>query len=1242
MRKFTRLWLLLMAVTLSAGIMVAQAQKVIVQGAKEKANTEKGIKPSNVYSASEQLNQKALQEKEMSAEQPSVFNFSNAGGVAEDIYGLKKMMVQNPDYQTTWKPGASPSELDFLLEDWTSGSFATNGWTFDPSQAAWSVYTAEGNPLPCARFYWSPSYTNYSYAMVSAAYNTASAATLKLSFDIFLSDYGGSLEQLAVEAFDGTTWQPVANYSNAGGSIAWTSALYDVTAYKNANFQVRFRAYGIDSYNINWWYLDNIRIYEPSATPIVAVSPPSPFTYPVTALGLFNDQVFTVNNAGGGSVTITGFGFAGGSSTDFSITTSTTGTLPPGPVTVTVRFAPTVAGPQTATLEVYDNLADATTSVILNGEGVVAPPNDDCTGATVVAGTFPITVTGTTLGATIDCPGLLDWNAVWYAVTLPYATNDLTVDWCGTADMQTVGVVYYQTCPVVCANYILYTSNVWSQCGTPPGATTAKTTFLGIPGPATIYYPAYSVPQMDHVLTFDVTDPSSCDVPCPVGATPENEPDIADEGVDVTNGGCNMLPGTPLFSPLSIAGQTYCGKANTYLFGGANYRDTDWYRLDLSEETGCFDLTWRAEAEFPVTIIILKDPLQDCSTYTQVGANSGTACTVIDAVALGMEPSIYYFIVLPTNFTGVPASGPHDYVATLIVTPVSCPTTPPNDLCANAIPINCATGTINGTTVNATLDGAPDCIVTNTQPGVWYKFNNPTSQIVTLDLCATAVSFDTKLSVYTGTCASLTCVTGNDDFCGLLSGVTFTATAATDYYVLVHNYGATSGDFTLTITCDPVNPPPANDNCANYQAIPGPYPVLGTPGTTIGATQDCPALLNLASGEVWYSVTLPYALNNLTIVQHGDVNFTSAYIVVTDVLCSCDQADYYFGTYSFVGTDFTLQFAGLAGPATYYYPAATGEFADQGPFTLDVYVDPFYQVSGNVAYAISGTPMDNMLVQISDDSKAYLGEVPTDAAGDYSFYALPGNYNLGGFTYKPAGQFNAGTTVGDIAVAIDHILGTPLTGLLFSAADLDLNLGVDVGDIALMIDNILGTVIPWPAAEWLFENPAFTLSGDVVVDFEAICSGDPDGSYPVPFGSFAPYCTASGFCDEYISNVTVGTINNSSGCSASYDDYTGISTTMNIGVGYPITVTNGLPYASDQCGIWVDWNQNQIFEAGTETMVVTGTPGGGPYTATITPPPGSTLGNTRMRVRIMYTGTLDPCGVTTYGEVEDYTITVAP
>jgi len=131
------------------------------------------------------------------------------------------------------------------------------------------------------------------------------------------------------------------------------------------------------------------------------------------------------------------------------------------------------------------------------------------------------------------------------------------------------------------------------------------------------------------------------------------------------------------------------------------------------------------------------------------------------------------------------------------------------------------------------------------------------------------------------------------------------------------------------------------------------------------------------------------------------------------------------------------------------------------------------------------------------------------------------------------------------------------------------------------------------------------------------------------------YCAASGGGDEYISNVEVGDISNSS-VSDEYSDYTNLSTTMEIGQSYEITITNGNPYDPDQCGIWIDWDQNGEFD---EDMIDMGT-GNGPYTNNITPPQGSLPGETRMRVRIIYTGTLDPCGTTQYGEVEDYTINV--
>jgi hypothetical protein len=101
---------------------------------------------------------------------------------------------------------------------------------------------------------------------------------------------------------------------------------------------------------------------------------------------------------------------------------------------------------------------------------------------------------------------------------------------------------------------------------------------------------------------------------------------------------------------------------------------------------------------------------------------------------------------------------------------------------------------------------------------------------------------------------------------------------------------------------------------------------------------------------------------------------------------------------------------------------------------------------------------------------------------------------------------------------------------------------------------------------------------------------------------------------------------------------------MQLGISYPInivTAVDGTPYSGytgDQCGIWVDWNQDGDFYDSDETVYTAS--GCCSFSTLITPPMHAISGDTRMRVRLRYIGTLSPCGDTAYGEVEDYTITI--
>lgn len=230
---------------------------------------------------------------------------------------------------------------------------------------------------------------------------------------------------------------------------------------------------------------------------------------------------------------------------------------------------------------------------------------------------------------------------------------------------------------------------------------------------------------------------------------------------------------------------------------------------------------------------------------TKVGVFSGTSCSNLTCVVGNDDNAAVCGPGNHSHLTFNSVSGTQYYIYvtgflsnagafTLNVTG-ACGTPPPppvpaNDECANAIAITCGS-TTTGTTSGATIDVVPTCDVTATAPGVWYTIQGD-GDVFTLSACGTG--FDTKLSVFTGTCGSLVCLEGNSGAC---SEVEFLSVAGTTYRVLVHGNGTSTGSFSLTSTCAPLCPSP----------ISAPWTVTAINGAVGTAIENCDETLTVSS-----------------------------------------------------------------------------------------------------------------------------------------------------------------------------------------------------------------------------------------------------------------------------------------------------------------------------------------------------------------------------------------------------------
>ncbi len=192
--------------------------------------------------------------------------------------------------------------------------------------------------------------------------------------------------------------------------------------------------------------------------------------------------------------------------------------------------------------------------------------------------------------------------------------------------------------------------------------------------------------------------------------------------------------------------------------------------------------------------------------------------------------------------------------------------------------------------------------------------------------------FDTQLALYNGS----TCIVANDDFCGLQSEISYTATftGLLEIHVFQFNCQTNSICMTLNVTWQTSGVP--NDLCTGALPISCGTSVTGSnaPANNLDAPGTCNTQL-LSGDGVWYSWTGDGSLATFTTCNAG-TNYNTKIGVFSGscTLLTCVDANDDDFSCPGIGTQSTVSFASVSG--TNYFIYVTGFSTASGNFELSL------------------------------------------------------------------------------------------------------------------------------------------------------------------------------------------------------------------------------------------------------------------------------------------------------------------
>ncbi len=144
------------------------------------------------------------------------------------------------------------------------------------------------------------------------------------------------------------------------------------------------------------------------------------------------------------------------------------------------------------------------------------------------------------------------------------------------------------------------------------------------------------------------------------------------------------------------------------------------------------------------------------------------------------------------------------------------------------------------------------------------------------------------------------------------------------------------------------------------------------------------------------------------------------------------------------------------------------------------------------------------------------------------------------------------------------------------------------------------------------------------------------------------YCTPSfSSNNDCITNITLGDINNTTASSSTngYGDYTSLTTDLEAGTTATLSLTSGAGSGTHAAAVWIDFDDSYTFESSERVGTKDNIKQSATVSIDLAIPNNVKTGSHRMRVVYQYNVSatnIDPCASATYGEGEDYTMTIPP